>query len=63
MLLNFVCENWASGALGPDSKLGDRDRVDVLMALMNNGVVSKRLLGETANLVMNGNITNVDVLC
>ena len=51
-LLDFVADNWSEGSLGPDSKIKEGDRVDFLFSLMNAGIVSKRILGKTTNMVV-----------
>ena len=63
MLLDYVAENWSSGVLGPESKVKDSERVGLLLGMVQSGINSKRIIGETTNMVVNGSITNVDFIC
>lgn len=51
-LLEFIASNWSQGTLGPESRIKDEDRVELLFAMTQAGVVSKRILGETTNMVV-----------
>jgi hypothetical protein len=62
-LLDFIAENWSSGVLGPESRIKDEDRVELLFSMTQAGIVSKRILGQTTNMVLDKSITNVDTIC
>ncbi len=52
--MDFIADNWSSGVFGPDSKIKDEDRVDLLFAMTSAGITSKRVLGQTTNMIIDG---------
>mmetsp|Transcript_9699 Transcript_9699/g.16329 ORF Transcript_9699/g.16329 Transcript_9699/m.16329 type:complete len:95 (-) Transcript_9699:1557-1841(-) len=61
-MVKFIGDNWAFGALGIDSTTSNRDRIQILEAMLSIGLKNTKILGETCNLIMADSINNVEAV-
>jgi hypothetical protein len=58
-LISFMASNWIEGSL---ERLRDSERMQVLTMMMKAGIRSKRLLGATTQLILDGRIDNLETV-
>lgn len=58
-LIEFLAQNWVTGSM---SSIPDRDRMQILTALVEAGLPSRRLLGSAAKHIVMGGTSSVETL-